>query len=130
MLAYRKCGRCEQPVDQFSALPKTALLRGFELLVCEHGFGIFEELRQYDGEGGGRGGRDRGRSYGVPVISFSGRDPRTARAPGAENASREGASFFPLAPIAVAGSLRRLPTRPKQPGASKGTTTSFTAPAY
>ena len=33
-------------------------------------------------------------------------------------------------PIAVAGSLRRLPTRPKQPGASKGTTTSFTAAAY
>jgi len=28
--------------------------------------------------------------------------------------------------IAVAGSLRRLPTRPKQPGAS----TNFTAPAY
>ena len=34
------------------------------------------------------------------------------------------------APIAVAGSLRRLPTRPKQPGASKGTTTRFTPPAY
>jgi hypothetical protein len=34
------------------------------------------------------------------------------------------------APIAVAGSFRRLPTRPKQPGASKGTTTSFTPPAY
>ena len=33
-------------------------------------------------------------------------------------------------PIAVAGSLRRLPTRPKQPGASRGATTSFTAPAY
>src|SRR6516162_6644276 len=32
------------------------------------------------------------------------------------------------APIAVAGSFRRLPTRPKQPGASKGATTSFTAP--
>jgi hypothetical protein len=31
------------------------------------------------------------------VIGFSGRDPRTARAPGAENASQEGASFFPLA---------------------------------
>jgi hypothetical protein len=30
----------------------------------------------------------------------------------------------------VAGSLRRLPTRPKQPGASKGAPTSFTAPAY
>jgi len=30
----------------------------------------------------------------------------------------------------VAGSLRRLPTRPKQPGASKDATTSFTAPAY
>jgi hypothetical protein len=34
------------------------------------------------------------------------------------------------APIGVAGSLRRLPTRPKQPGASKGASTSFTAPAY
>ena len=34
------------------------------------------------------------------------------------------------APIAVAGSLRGLPTGPKQPGASKGATTSFTAPAY
>src|SRR6516225_6044149 len=32
--------------------------------------------------------------------------------------------------IAVAGSLRRLPIRPKQPGASKGATTNFTAPAY
>jgi hypothetical protein len=31
------------------------------------------------------------------VIGFSGRDPRTERAPGAENASQEGASFFPLA---------------------------------
>jgi hypothetical protein len=29
------------------------------------------------------------------VIGFSGRNPRTARAPGAENASQEGASFFP-----------------------------------
>jgi len=34
------------------------------------------------------------------------------------------------APLAVAGSFRRLPTRPKQPGASRGTKTSFTAPAY
>ena len=33
------------------------------------------------------------------------------------------------APIAVAWSFRRLPTRPKQPGV-KGTTTSFTPPAY
>ena len=32
--------------------------------------------------------------------------------------------------VKLAGSLRRLPTRPKQPGASKGATTSFTAPAY
>ena len=32
-----------------------------------------------------------------PVIGFSGRNPRTARTPGAENASQEGASFFPLA---------------------------------
>jgi hypothetical protein len=30
------------------------------------------------------------------VIGFSGRDPQAARAPGAENASQEGASFFPL----------------------------------
>jgi hypothetical protein len=29
------------------------------------------------------------------VIRFSGLDPQTARAPGAENASQEGASFFP-----------------------------------
>jgi hypothetical protein len=29
------------------------------------------------------------------VIGFSGLDPRTARAPGAENASQESASFFP-----------------------------------
>lgn len=34
------------------------------------------------------------------------------------------------APLAVAGSLCRLPTRARQPGASKGATTSFTAPAY
>ena len=32
--------------------------------------------------------------------------------------------------VKLAGSCRRLPTRPKQPGASKGATTSFTAPAY
>jgi hypothetical protein len=32
--------------------------------------------------------------------------------------------------VAVAGSLRRLPIRPKQPGPSKGATTNFTAPAY
>jgi hypothetical protein len=45
----------------------------------------------------GRGvGPDKGRSFGVPAIGFSGRDPRTARAPGAENASQESASFFPL----------------------------------
>jgi hypothetical protein len=30
----------------------------------------------------------------------------------------------------MAGSLRRLTTRPKQRGASKGATTSFNAPAY
>jgi hypothetical protein len=29
------------------------------------------------------------------VIGFSGRDPRAARAPGAENVSQEDASFFP-----------------------------------
>ena len=32
--------------------------------------------------------------------------------------------------IAVAASLRLLPTRPKRPGASKGATTRFTALAY
>ena len=36
----------------------------------------------------------RGHS-GVPVIGFSGRDPRAAWAPGAENVSQEDASFFP-----------------------------------
>ena len=34
------------------------------------------------------------------------------------------------APIAVAGSLRRLPTRPKQPGAVKLVVAPFDAPAY
>ena len=32
--------------------------------------------------------------------------------------------------VKLAGSLRRLPTRPKQPGASKGAITSFTPPEY
>src|SRR6516162_6212410 len=36
----------------------------------------------------------------------------------------------PVQATSKAGSLRRLPIRPKQPGASKGATTSFTAPAY
>ena len=36
----------------------------------------------------------------------------------------------PVQATSKAGSLRRLPILPKQPGASKGATTSFTAPAY
>ena len=36
----------------------------------------------------------------------------------------------PVQAMSKAGSLRRLPILPKQPGASKGATTSFTAPAY
>ena len=36
----------------------------------------------------------------------------------------------PVQAMSKAGSLRRLPILPKQPGALKGATTSFTAPAY
>jgi uncharacterized glyoxalase superfamily protein PhnB len=52
------------------------------------------------------------------------------RAPSDYPSGRAGGVSALGAPIAVAGSLRRLPTRPKKRGASKGATTSFTAPAY
>jgi len=43
---------------------------------------------------------------------------------------RNAIGIYSGVPIAVAGSLRRLPTRPKQPARQKAGQPSFTAPAY